>query len=262
MADPENTLKLETTKGDVVIEMRPDLAPNHVARIKELVRDGFYDGIVFHRVIDGFMAQTGDPLGTGEGGSDLSDLDEEFLFRRGADMPFVEAALQGGARSGFFKTLPIETQPDSQMAVTRDGRASAWGLHCPGVVSMARAEDVNSANSQFFIVRAAYPSLNKRYTIWGRVVFGLDIVQALNVGEPPANPDRMTNVRLASDVPDEERAPIYVMRTDSRDFRELIQDTRRERGADFHVCDVEIPTRVANTGERERRWWSIIPFVN
>ncbi|MGE0044249.1 MAG: peptidylprolyl isomerase [Hyphomonadaceae bacterium] len=260
--DPENTLYIDTNRGRIIVEMFPEVAPRHVERVKTLTRRNFYDNQTFHRVIDGFMAQTGDPLGTGEGGSDMPDLPEEFLFRRGADMPFVEAAVQGGARFGFFKTLPIETQPDSQMAVTRDGRASAWGLHCPGIASMARAEDVNSANSQFFLMRDAYPSLNKRYTIWGRVVYGLDVVRALTVGEPPANPDRMQTVRIAADLPETERAPLYVMRTDSRDFRELIQETRERRGADFHVCDVDIPTRVANTGERERRWWSIIPFVN
>ncbi|MGE0829354.1 MAG: peptidylprolyl isomerase [Hyphomonadaceae bacterium] len=260
--DPENTLYIDTRGGRVVVELYPEIAPRHVERIKTLARANFYDGLTFHRVIDGFMAQTGDPLGTGEGASNLPDLPAEFAFRRCAEMPFVEAALQGGARIGFYKSMPLQTQPDAQMAATRDGRVAAWGLHCPGVASMARADDANSANSQFFLMRAAYPSLNGRYTAWGRVVYGLDIVRGLAVGEPPAQPDRMTQVRVAADLPEADRAPIYLMRTDSPDFLEIIRDSRERLGADFSVCDVDIPARVPRTEERERRWWSIIPFVN
>jgi peptidylprolyl isomerase len=263
--DPENTLYIDTAHGRIVLEMYPEVAPQHVERVKTLARARFYDNLTFHRVIDGFMAQGGDPLGTGEGASQLPDVPAEFLFRRGAEMPFVQAALQGGARVGFYKSLPIETQPDSQMGVTRDGRVSAWALHCPGIASMARADDPNSANSQFFLMRDSYPSLNKRYTIWGRVVFGLHVVRALQVGEPPPNPDRMLQVRVAADLPESERAPIYLMRTDSRDFHRLIDEVRDDRGADFSVCDVQVPARVPRGMEppRERRpWWSIIPFVD
>ncbi|MES1159029.1 MAG: peptidylprolyl isomerase [Terricaulis silvestris] len=258
--DPENTLYIDTTKGRIVVEMYPEVAPAHVERIKQLTRAGFYNGLAFHRVVDNFMAQTGDPLGTGEGASSLPDLHQEFMFRRGPDMPFVEAAQQTGSRLGFYKTLPIDTQPDAQMAVTRDGRVFANAMHCPGVVSMARADDVNSANSQFFIMRAANFSLNKLYTAWGRVVWGQDVAMALAVGNPPPNPDKMVTVRIAADVPEAERAPIYVLRTDGPEFRHLIDQTRHERGADFSVCDVVIPTRVPQEG-RERHWWSIIPFI-
>lgn len=263
--DPEQTLYIDTDHGRIVVELFPEVAPGHVTRIKQLTRLGFYDGLKFHRVIDGFMAQTGDPRGDGTGGSDLPDLVQEFLFRRGPEMPFVEGAVQGGARLGFYKTLPISTQPDQIMTITRDGRASAWGLHCPGVASMARANDPDSANSQFFLMREAYPSLDKRYTIWGRVVWNLDAVRKLRVGEPPANPDTMRRVVVAADVPEAERAPIYVLRTDSQEFRQLVQETRERRGADFSVCDVQIPVRVPEArqpGEgRERPWWRIIPFL-
>ncbi len=260
--DPDYTLYIDTTHGRIVIELYPEIAPNHVERIRTLTRAHFYDGLTFHRVIEGFMAQTGDPLGTGEGASTLPDLHNEFLFRRGPDMPFVEAAVQGGARLGFYKALPIETQPDSQMAVTRDGRAAAWALHCPGIVSMARSDDIDSANSQFFIMRGPYPSLDKRYTIFGRVVWGMDAVRQIAVGEPPPVPDRMLSVRLAADVPPDERAPIYIIRTDSQDFRRLVDSTRSDRGADFSVCDVELPVRVlGERNSRERHWWSIIPLI-
>jgi peptidylprolyl isomerase len=259
--DPQHTLYIDTVHGRIVVEMYPEIAPRHVERIETLTQAGYSDGLTFHRVIDDFMAQTGDPLGTGEGASSLPDLREEFMFRRGPDMPFVQAAEQSRARLGFYKALPIESQPDAQMAVTADGRVSANALHCQGVVSMARADAVNSANSQFFIMRAPNTALDKRYTIFGRVVWGMDAVMALAVGNPPLTPDRMLAVRLAADVPDSERAPIYVLRTDGPQFRELIEETRRDRRADFSVCDVQIPARVPRDENRERRWWSIIPFI-
>jgi peptidylprolyl isomerase len=259
--DPENTLYIDTVHGRIVIEMYPEVAPRHVERIKALTRAGYYDGLTFHRVIDDFMAQTGDPLGTGEGASSLPDLRQEFMFRRGPDMPFIEAAVQSRARLGFYKALPIESQPDAQMAVTADGRVSANALHCQGVVSMARAEAENSANSQFFIMRQPNTALDKRYTIFGRVVWGQDAVMRIAPGNPPPSPDRMLAVRVAADVPENERAPIYILRTDGPQFRELIEDTRRERRADFSVCDVQIPARVPRDENRERRWWSIIPFI-
>jgi peptidylprolyl isomerase len=259
--DLENTLYIDTVHGRIVVELYPEVAPRHVERIKALTRAGFYDGILFHRVIDDFMAQTGDPLGTGEGASSLPDLRPEFMFRRGPDMPFVQAAEQSRARLGFYKALPIESQPDAQMAVTADGRVSANALHCQGVVSMARAEQENSANSQFFIMRQPNTALDKRYTIFGRVVWGMDAVMRIAIGNPPPNPDRMLAVRIAADVPESERAPIFVLRTDGPQFRDLIEETRRERRADFSVCDVQIPTRVPRDGQRERSWWSIIPFI-
>ena len=259
--DPENTLYIDTVHGRIVVELYPEIAPRHVERIKTLTRGAFYNGLLFHRVIDDFMAQTGDPLGTGEGASSLPDLRQEFMFRRGPDMPFVEAAVQSRARLGFYKALPIESQPDAQMAVTADGRVSANALHCQGVVSMARAEPENSANSQFFIMRQPNTALDKRYTIFGRVVWGMDAVMRIAVGNPPPAPDRMLAVRIAADLPEAERAPIYVLRTDSPQFRDLIEETRRERRADFSVCDVQIPTRVPRDGQRERSWWSIIPFI-
>jgi peptidylprolyl isomerase len=259
--DPENTLYIDTVHGRIVIELYPEIAPRHVERIRTLTRLGFYDGLTFHRVVDDFMAQTGDPLGTGEGASSLPDLREEFMFRRGPEMPFIQAAEQSRARLGFYKALPIESQPDAQMAVTSDGRVSANALHCQGVVSMARSDNPNSGNSQFFIMRQPNTALDKRYTIFGRVVWGLPAVMQLAVGNPPPNPDRMVAVRIAADLPESERAPIYILRTDGPQFRDLIDETRRERRADFSVCDVEIPARVPRNPNRERSWWSIIPFI-
>ncbi|HEV7872542.1 MAG TPA: peptidylprolyl isomerase [Enterovirga sp.] len=154
MSDPENTLILETTKGRVVIELRPDLAPGHVERIKTLAREGFYDGVVFHRVIEGFMAQTGDPTGTGSGGSKYPDLKAEF-----------------------------NAEP-----------------HVRGVCSMARTNAPNSANSQFFIVFDDAQFLDRQYTVWGKVIEGMENVDKIKRGEPVRDPDSITTMRVQADV--------------------------------------------------------------
>jgi peptidylprolyl isomerase len=157
--DAENTLILDLKSGPVVIELKPDVAPNHVARIKELARQGFYDGVVFHRVIPGFMAQTGDPTGTGSGGSDLPDLKAEF--------------------SGT--------------------------PHKRGTVSMARTNNPNSANSQFFICFGDASWLDRQYSVWGQVVEGMEHVDAIkkggdhNNGAISGDPDKILKARIEAD---------------------------------------------------------------
>jgi peptidylprolyl isomerase len=152
--DPANTLVMELKCGKVLIRLRPDVAPKHVERIKQLAHEGFYDGIIFHRVIEGFMAQTGDPTGTGRGKSSYPNLAAEF------------------------SPVPYER----------------------GVVGMARASDPDSANSQFFIMFTSYPSLNGKYTVWGEVAQGMDCVDQINRGEPPADPDKILSLRLMSEA--------------------------------------------------------------
>ncbi|HEX4097064.1 MAG TPA: peptidylprolyl isomerase [Caulobacteraceae bacterium] len=153
-SDPENTLILELESGPVTIQLRPDLAPQHVARIKELAREGFYDGVVFHRVIPGFMAQGGDPTGTGSGGSDKPNLPAEF-----------------------------SKEP-----------------HARGACSMARTNNPNSANSQFFICFDDATFLDGQYTVWGQVTDGMDHVDALPKGEPPRNPGKIVSMKVAADA--------------------------------------------------------------
>lgn len=153
MADAENTLILDTTQGPVTIEMRPDLAPLHVAQIKNLVRKGFYDGIVFHRVIEGFMAQTGCPQGTGTGGS-------------------------GNKLKAEFNAEP----------------------HVRGTVSMARAQDPNSGDSQFFICFDDARFLDRQYTVWGKVTSGMENVDKIKRGEPVSNPDKIVKAHIAADA--------------------------------------------------------------
>lgn len=153
MSNLEDTLYLDLKDGRVVIELRPDLAPKHVARIKELAREGFYDGVVFHRVIDGFMAQGGDPTGTGTGGSG--------------------------------KKLPAEFSGEP---------------HVRGVCSMARAQDPNSADSQFFICFDDASFLDRQYTVWGRVTSGMEFVDRIKRGEPVRDPDRIQKMTVAADA--------------------------------------------------------------
>ncbi len=246
----DDLMVIDTTKGRILVELAPEVAPLHVARMRLLTRGGFFDGIVWHRVIDQFMAQTGDPLGTGEGQSPYPDLKGEFTFRRGPEMTFAAAAAPAGAVLGFVRSLPIQTQPDATMATTADGKVHGWGVYCPGVAGMARDEGNDTANSQFFLMRQPYPSLDKRYTIWGVVVSGLDIVRAIKVGDGDngavtAEPDRMTRVRIASDLPEAERPAVQVLDPMSAGFRALAERTRAARGADFSICDVMLPAQVS-----------------
>ncbi len=245
---PDNLLIIDTNKGRILVEMTPEAAPGHVARLRLLAKAGFYDGIPWHRVIDGFMAQTGDPLGTGEGQSWYPDLKAEFTFRRDAQTSFAPVAAPAGALIGFMQSLPVQTQPDAVMATTADRKVHAWGLYCPGVAGMARDDAPDSANSQFFLMRQPYPALEKRYTIWGRVVSGLDVVRALKFSPNPdgivTDPDRMTRVRVAGDLAQGERPSVRVLSTDSPRFRTLVERTRAARGADFSACDIDLPVAV------------------
>jgi peptidylprolyl isomerase len=153
--DKNNAIVIDTTKGRIVIALRADIAPKHAERIKQLARDGYYDNVPFHRVIDGFMAQTGDGANfNGTGGSKYPNLKQEF-----SSEPFKR-----------------------------------------GTVGMARAQSNDSANSQFFICFAEASFLNSKYTVIGDVVAGMDVVDKINKGEPPANPDKMVKVQVAADV--------------------------------------------------------------
>ncbi len=245
---PDNLLVIDTSKGRILVEMTPEAAPGHVARMRLLAKAGFYDGLNWHRVIDAFMAQTGDPLGTGEGQSWHPDLKAEFTFRRGADMAFTPVAAPVGALVGFVDSIPVQSQPDALMSGTSDKKVHGWALYCPGVAGMARDEGNDTANSQFFLMRQAYPALDKRYTVWGRVVSGLDVVRSLKASDTPdglvQGPDQMTRVRVASDLPAAERPTAAVLNTNSATFQTLAQQARQARGADFSVCDIELPVRV------------------
>jgi len=243
--DPNDVLVIDTNKGRIIVEMLPEVAPLHVAQIRALAHENFYDGQRFFRVIDKFMDQTGDPQNNGQGGSSKPNIPAEFTFRRGADLPFVMAADQTVAEIGFIKTLPVESQSMSLAPLTKDQKVTAWALYCQGVMGMARDENPDSGNSQFFLMRWPYPSLERKYTAWGRVISGLDVVRAIKTGEPVEDPqDRMERVRLLADLPEKDRPKIRVVDTRGPWFKAEIARTRAGKGADFTACDVEIPVEV------------------
>ncbi len=243
--DAQNVLVIDTNKGRIVVEMIPEAAPNHVARVRELAQAKFYDGLSFFRVVENFMDQTGDPENTGMGGSSKPDLAAEFTFRRGADSEIVIVTDQGVAEVGFLKSLPVMTQSSMLMPMTADGKVAAWGLFCPGVAGMARGGEPNSANSQFFLMRATYASLERRYTAWGRVIAGQDVVRAIKVGEPVAEPqDRMDKLRVLADIPEKERPQVRVIDPKSAWFKAEIEWVRASKGADFTACDINVPSEV------------------
>ena len=236
--DPDRLLVIDTNKGRIVAELSPEAAPNTVARVQALARAHFYDGLTFFRVIDDFMDQTGDPKNTGEGGSDRPNLAAEFTFRRGTS-DFTSVAQPAGGDDGYVGALPVHSQSSALAAMTKDGKVTAWGAYCAGVLGMARDSDPDSANSQFYLMRGPYPSLEKRYTAFGRVLVGQDVVLAIKTGEPVADPqDRMTRVRLASDLPPSERVAVGREDPASATFAAEVARVRAQKGADFSVCDV------------------------
>jgi len=252
--DPQNVLVVETTQGRIIVELEPRMAPNHVERIRTLVRQGFYDGRTFFRVIDGFMDQTGDPQETGEGQSSLPDLVAEFTARRGPDFPMavVDHPLDG-KDAGFVGSLPVISDSATAMPLMNDGRVPVWGAYCPGVLGMARATAPDTGNSQFFFMRATYPSLNRLYTAFGRAISGLPAIRAIKVGEPVAEPrDRMTRVRVLADIPAAERPQIRIVDTASGWFAALVNRRRDAVGPAFTVCDVDIPVEVRDAGAAAR----------
>jgi peptidylprolyl isomerase len=243
--DPANVLVIDTNKGRIVVEMIPEVAPLHVAQVRALAHENFYDGQRFFRVIDKFMDQTGDPQNNGQGGSSKPNIPAEFTFRRGSDLPFVMAADQTVAEIGFLKSLPVESQSMQLAAMTKDQKVTGWGLYCQGVMGMARDENPDSGNSQFFLMRYPYPSLERKYTAWGRVISGLDVVRAIKVGEPVEDPqDRMERVRLLADLPEATRPKVRVIDPKGPWFKGEIDRVRAAKGADFTACDVEIPVEV------------------
>ena len=241
----DDVLIIDTNKGRIVAELVPEVAPIHVERVQELARAHFYDGLTFFRVIEGFMAQTGDPQNTGLGGSDKPDIKGEFIFRRSPESPWFQVADQVTMEVGFIKSLPVASQSMALAPMTNDGKVQAWGLYCPGVLGMARSDDPNSANSQFFLMRDAYPRLEKRYTAFGRVISGQEVVNAIKTGEPVADPqDRMERVRLLSDLPEKERPKIRVIDVKGPWFQGEIARVRAEKGQLFSPCDLKIPVEV------------------
>ena len=242
--DPEQTLVIDTTKGRIVVEMRPDFAPKSVERIKLLAREGVYDGLLFHRVIDHFVDQTGNPNNKDGGTSSHPDLPPEFVFKLAPER-FKAVRQTSDAQQGFVGSSPVEAVSTSEASRAPDAKLRSWGAYCPGVAGMGRQADINTSNSEIFFMRDASRRLDRDYTVWGKVVVGLDLVRAMTVGEPPANPDKMLKVRVASDLPEAERPKVEILDEHSPAFARLVAKSRAAKGADFTVCDLEVPVRLA-----------------
>ncbi|HXI86590.1 MAG TPA: peptidylprolyl isomerase [Parvularculaceae bacterium] len=245
--DLENTLLMDLPQGEVVIEMRPDIAPKTVAQIKTLVRQHFYDDLDFHRVIEGFVAQGGDPKGDGTGGSSLPDIPAEFTHDTEEMPDFTPIGRDRmAARVGFIDGLPAAAQPESLRSFRTDKHVEVWGAHCPGVMSMARTTDPNSANSQFFLVIGdARQSLDRRYAVWGWIVAGFENTRRIERGEPPKRPTPILRMRIAADVPDAEKPHILVMKTDSEAFQKYLEAAGVVKdGFVRNLCAIETPRKI------------------
>lgn len=240
--DPENLFIFETTKGRILIEALPNAAPGHVTQFRAIIRSGDYDGTSFHRVIEDFMAQGGNIEALKGRDSGLPDMPGEFVFKRApTEMVFDLLGRPETTRNGYYMGFPMHTHSEFLAEMTKDGMIESWIPHCASVVSTARTDDPNSANSQFFLMRGRAEHLDRTYTAWGRIIAGQDAVLAIKTGEPVANPDILQSAHVAADLPEGERPQVLVQRTDGPAFAATLTE-----GDDVDVCDLPpVPAVVA-----------------
>lgn len=232
---PEHLLVIDTSKGRIVIEMEPRIAPRAVERVNLLARRGTYDGLLFHRVIARFVAQTGNPDNRDGGGTELPNLQREVWISRAASEEITWVRDTNDGREGMIGSFPVAKGVDPVMP--------AWVPQCTGMVGMGRQPDPNSANSEFYIMLGSSRGLDHDYTLFGRVLAGQSVVDALAVGEPPASPDRMIRVRNAVDLPAADRPRLEVMDVRSREYARFAAAKRRSHGSQLSVCDMLPPVR-------------------
>ena len=240
--DPENTLIIESSKGRLILEMRPDMAPKSVERVKLLAREKVYDGLQFHRVIANFVAQTGNPNNRDGGGTSHPNLAPEMMFKQTLNSGEILTSNSSDSVSGFLGSVPFQATPITELIKNTKGSLRAWGAHCPGIAGMGRNEARDSANSELYFMLDSARRLDRDYTVFGRIVVGMDVLKNMTHGEPPAQPDVMETVRVLADIPAAERPKVSVM-TGSALSAE-IEKIRQQKGADFSVCDVFIPSKV------------------
>ena len=241
LVDPKELVLMQTSRGRILIELAPDLAPRHVAQFKAYVKAGLYDGTAFHRVIKGFMAQGGDVEATHGAEKLMPPLEAEFTIRRdpkGASIDYAGPPEE--AEQGFYRGIPIKTQPSWLADMSKDSKVESWIPHCPGILSSARTGDPNSANAQFFLISDQGRHLDKKYTAKGRAIAGLDVIQSIKLGPAPegypiANPDVVTRVVMVSDMPAGERPKAYVQRTDTAEWQATLETAYKTR---TDICEV------------------------
>ncbi|OLF72204.1 hypothetical protein AWH62_10165 [Maricaulis sp. W15] len=255
-ADQEDLLYIDTDHGMVIVEMAPEFAPNHVARMRTLAQERFYDFLVWHRVIDGFMAQGGGSRSNPGHAADVPGLEAEFTVRRSGEPVVTELqdriinprALPQTAKAGFWDGFPAGTQTAALAAITGDGQVQSWLLHCRGAASAARTGDPNSARSQFYLTRGHSEHLNAQYTSWGRVRVGQEAVDAIAVGsamdDPDFRPDTIRSMRTGDELPAEDQVTIQVADTDSAAFASYLDTLRDASGNLPDICDITVPTRI------------------
>lgn len=243
--DPENTLYIETERGRVVVALSTRLAQNHVARIKALAREGYYDGLSFYRVIEGFVAQGGDALGArGERETIADEFDEEV----GANFDYYPMRDEDGyaPRVGFLDSLPVGFAP-------QEGRA--WHLHCTGAMALGRENERNTASTEFYLTLQPQRYLDRNLSVFGRVVAGMEHVQALRRVSPPQSEgddvgDKIVSIKVAADVPEAERTQLEILRSDRPAFDAYVEARRNRSEAFFYyrpdyvdICQLPVPAR-------------------
>lgn len=256
--DAEDLLKITTDEGVIWVEMADAFAPAHTARMRELARSDWFDFKVWHRVIDGFMAQGGGALDNPNVDAPTDPVAAEFTIRRDpAEIEITELqdrmvnprGDRSQAKAGFWNGFPAGTQAAAAAGIMGDGRVASWLLHCDGAAAMARTSDPNSANAQFYIVRGQAEHLNAQYTVWGRVREGRDVVYALNEGtlgqNPGFRPSFIEDVEVAADLPRDERVTIEVMDTGSAAFANYLNALTQAEGGLPDVCEIDVPVRVS-----------------
>ena len=227
--DPQNLLQLTINGKDVLIELRPDVAPAHVARIKQVARAGHFDKVPFHRVIDDFMAQGGDSSLVYPQ-ANYPNLRGEFTWARDPSKQKVVwiGATASGDKIGYLDGVLVQGQPDELAMISEPPVARTWMLHCSGVASMARTNDPNGATTQFFLMRqprVGEDGLDAKYTPWGWSVSGVDTIRGIRTGKeeengvlPPGTADILTKAVIVADLPADRQPTVYVRRTDGPEF--------------------------------------------
>jgi peptidylprolyl isomerase len=230
--DGENLLQFTVNGQEILIELRPDIAPKHVEQIRKIVRDGNYDKLPFHRVIDDFMAQGGDVYSVYQIYPRYPNLPGEFTWMRDPGKQKVQwfGTTAEGDKLGYMDGIVVQGQPDEVAMISDPPAARTWAIHCAGVASMARSTSPDSAGTEFYLMRHARVGpgtpLDKGYTMWGRALTGLDVIRGIKVGPPdrdgrfmtPSQADKLTKAVIVADLKEHRRPSVYVKRTDGPEF--------------------------------------------